>query len=99
MPERAIEPLNDSLIAGRDWIRRALTAEMNYRPDHDDWIERERMAVTVAANEYAQAKGLHTITVDEVERVESLAVGHYDYTNKLALYVSELIHGEREVRP
>lgn len=55
-----------------------------------DWIERERTTVAVAANEWATSHGGRTVTVEDVERVEVLAVGHVDYARKLALYVAEL---------
>lgn len=91
------EPRFSSLRDSRAFILEALRAEMSKRADHDDWVERERLAVTIAANEWAQANGLQSITVDDVRRVETLAVGHVDYATKLALYVSELIHDARTV--
>lgn len=90
---------HDSLMACHARVMRALLLEAGYRQLHDDWVERERFVVAVAANEYATAHGLATITVDDVERVEHLAIGHVDYATKLALYTSELVHGAREVRP
>jgi hypothetical protein len=83
---------HDSLIRCRDMVRDALLAEAKHRNKHDDWVDRERLAVAIAANNYAQANGLRYVTTPEVEEVESLAVGHVDYADKLAFYVSELVH-------
>lgn len=77
----------------QDHIHRALLQEMSHRGDRGDatWIEREREAVAIAANQWATAHGMATVTVDDVERVEPMAVGHMDYGSKLALYVTELV--------
>jgi hypothetical protein len=81
------------LLSCQAHILRALSAECCRRPDANglEWIDNERMAVTVAANAWATAHGYRTVTVDEVERVEGMAVGHYDYASKFALYVAELV--------
>lgn len=55
------------------------------------WIAAERRAVAVKANECAALYGGHTVTVADVERVEARAIGHIDYSLKLALYVTELV--------
>lgn len=58
------------------------------------WVESERMAVAVAANQWAEAHGIaRRVTVEHVESVESMAMGHVDYASKLALYVSDLVLG------
>lgn len=79
-------------------LLKALTAEMDRRPSPDQpswhdqsWIANERLALTVAANEWAQSHGRRCLTVQDVERIEGLAVGHVDYASKLALYVMEAI--------
>lgn len=67
---------------------------------YDDWVVAERRAITDAANLWAiRHAPLHTVTVDQVEKVEQFAVGHVDYATKLALYVMEMVYGFREVRP
>ena len=82
----------DSLIRCRDHIKAALVAEQEHRSEHLDWIERERAAVAIAACEWAEAHGLEVRpTVADVERIEPMAVGHVDYTPKLALYVAEFV--------
>ena len=86
------------VLDAQRWILRGLTAEMAKRRDNPDrWIDDERMAVVLAANEWAVAKGGCAVTFDEVERIETLAVGHVDYASKLALYVAEMVCGAREV--
>ena len=67
------------------------TMEERSRPGVD-WITNERLAVVVAANEWAQANGYERrVTVADVERIEGNAIGHTDYASKLALYVAEFI--------
>ena len=63
------------------------------------WTAGEHMAVAVAANTWAEANGLRNrVTVADVERVETMALGHIDYGRKLALYVAELLYQpEREL--
>lgn len=78
-----------------DYIYAALVRKMAER-DHTTltWIESERLAVAVAANEWAEAHGItRRITVEDVERVEHMAVGHVDYARKLSLYVGDLVLG------
>lgn len=76
------------------FIHKALVAEMAVRDLAEglEWVEAERVAVTVAANQWAQAHPpARTVSVADVERVETMAVGHVDYASKLPLYVAELI--------
>ena len=54
-----------------------------------DWVERERQVVADEVNRWAISHGWRTITVADVERVEPMAMGHIDYTRKLALYACE----------
>lgn len=83
-----------------DYIHAALQREVaNRATNPDGWVEAERMAVALAANEWAVTHGSTTaITVDEVEGLEPMAVGHFDYATKLALYVAEFVYGYRPVR-
>jgi hypothetical protein len=88
-------PLHDELENCRRRLRIALHSAMNDRPAFNGlgWIEHEREAITQAANMWALARGLPTVTVDQVEQVEQRAVGHCDYSSKFALYVCELVYG------
>lgn len=75
-----------------DYIYAALVNEMADR-SAPEWEENERVAVAIAANQWTQAHPpAMTVTVEDVERVESMAVGHVDYARKLSLYVAELVH-------
>lgn len=88
---------HDKFMACRDYIHQALQSEMNHRPEHRDWVERERQAVADAAVEWAVANGMgQIVTAADVERVEGMAVGHFDYGPKLCLYVAEMVFGVRE---
>lgn len=75
----------------------ALRAAMDDRPSFNGlaWVEHERQAITEAANVWALAHGLPTITVVQVEQVERMALGHFDYASKFALYVADLTYGLR----
>lgn len=78
-----------------EYVHAALVAKMAER-DHTTlaWIEAERLAVAVAANEWAEAHGIaRRVTVEDIERVEPMATGHVDYASKLALYVGDLVLG------
>lgn len=77
-----------------------LRRQMRRRPEHDDWIERERLTLAIAAHQWGTAHGLaKAITVAEVERLEQPAVGHVDYAEKVCLYVAEFMYGARAIRP
>jgi hypothetical protein len=79
-------------LACHEHIYKALRAEMDHRAQHEDWVERERAAVATAAREWAAHAGYdRSVTVEDVERIETSAVGHCDYASKLALYVAELV--------
>lgn len=76
-----------------DSIHTALLDEMRHRTQQPDWINRERAAVADAANRWAQQHQLdRAVSVADVERVETGAIGHVDYARKLAWYVAELLH-------
>lgn len=82
-----------------DAIEAALVAEAAHREERtvDEWIAAERHAVAVEANKWAAAHGGATVTVADVEAVESRACGHIDYGRKLALYVAELVYDKARV--
>lgn len=89
--------IHAEFAACRTTLLAALSAEMDKRSKATgmDWVHEERYAITKAANDWARAHLLREVTVDDVERVEGLAVGHVDYARKLALYVAELVYGHR----
>ena len=88
-------PRHDELANCRRRCLVALREAMGERPTYSGlgWIEDERLAITNAANDWATAHGLPTVTVNDVERIEHMAMGHVDYATKLALYVAELVYG------
>jgi predicted regulator of amino acid metabolism with ACT domain len=78
-------------ISCRDHVLEALIATAADR-SAPNCEERERAAVCIAANQWAEAHGINRrVTVSAVERVEHQALGHSDYMSKLALYVAEAI--------
>jgi len=85
---------HDDFLRCRDHILAAFSKAAESRSHTDlDWIENERLAVTMAANSWAVAHGCPTVTVADIEKVEQLAVGHFDYASKFSLYVAELVTG------
>ena len=83
----------DAIRECRSYILSALIETMEERSKPGvDWVANERLAVAVAANEWAEAHGHERrITVADIERIEGNAIGHIDYASKLALYVAEFI--------
>jgi hypothetical protein len=91
-----VSPINarthDAILDCRSHVLAALIEAMGERHTSPDWIRNERLAVTIAANRWAQAHGYDRhVTVADVEHLEGNAVGHYDYARKLALYVAEFV--------
>lgn len=85
--------VTNAVIGCQKLIQSALENAARLRPERDDWIEQERLAVAIIANQWAAAHGVsRRVTVDEVEHVEHMALGHVDYAAKLALYVAELLY-------
>jgi hypothetical protein len=84
---------HQDMLTCRAHVLAALIKEAKKRNQCDgmEWVDNERLAVAVAANQWAGAHGYRTVTIHDVERVEGQAVGHCDYASKLALYVAELV--------
>ena len=55
------------------------------------WVEQERGVMCDAVNRHRARLGKKPVTMDDVEAVEQLAVGHVDYGTKFALYCTELV--------
>lgn len=83
----------ESIRGCRSHVFAALSDAMRHRHlRKDTWVDDERLAVVIAANEWAQAHGFdRRVTVADVERIEVGALGHVDYASKLALYVAEFL--------
>jgi hypothetical protein len=57
------------------------------------WVEKEQVAMAIAANQWAEAHGLERrVTRDDVIRIEQPALGHIDYQSKLCLYLVEWLY-------
>jgi len=55
------------------------------------WVIYERETMLNAVNRARAAYGKQPLPPAAVERVEGLATGHVDYTDKFALYCTELV--------
>lgn len=60
---------------------------------HSCWHIYEMERLLLRVNTLRAQCGFGTITLDDLRRVERMAVGHSDYTHKLALYATELAEG------
>lgn len=78
-------------------IYNRLCAEQERRDQHSTpedpgaWILKEREAMLTEVNEHRNNLGKEPLSLEDVERVENRAVGHFDYTQKYALYCTELV--------
>lgn len=101
-----------SLKAATDCLRATLTAaqtERDARPDLVDgpdgpeceWAAYERTRMHDTVNAIRSERGLSPVPVEDIVRVERLAVGHSDYSMKFAFYCAELaeLRGVSPVRP
>ncbi len=59
----------------------------------DGWIYAERRAMLDAVNAELSKARLPPVSIEAIERVERMAVGHSDYGSKFALYCAELACG------
>jgi len=58
-----------------------------------EWVIYERAIMLQAVNAMRLQRGRSQIMVEEVRRVEAMAVGHVDYSRKFALYCAHLVSG------
>lgn len=74
-------------------LHQLLCDEAEKRDDRgfDAWVLAEREAMCDAVNKYRARLGKNPITIEDVARVEQMAVGHTDYGTKYALYCTELV--------
>lgn len=90
-----------SLKAATDCLRAVLSAaqeQREQRPDLVDgpdgpeceWAAFERGRMHEAVNVIRAERALPAVPVEDVARVERLAVGHSDYSLKFAFYCAEL---------
>lgn len=87
-----------------DQLLRVLSAAQCDRPDHDRWVEvddysvpawvlNERRVMLDEVNRLRAIRNLPAVSGGDVERVESMAVGHSDYSRKFAYECAELVVG------
>lgn len=57
------------------------------------WTLRERKAMLTVVNEERKKGGMTPVTLEDVQRVENLTIGHSDYSSKFALYCAKLALG------
>lgn len=98
-------------MAVRDRLKKILTGAQKSRDQRPnlvgtrdggsepEWARWERSVMTGAVNAERGKPGLPPISSIAVEEVERQAAGHIDYTDKFALYCSELAVGLKSVRP
>jgi hypothetical protein len=77
----------------RDQILAGLSAKQKERRKAVDieWVENERNFMFEQVNHYRQLAGKPPLTMDKIVRVETMAMGHCDYSSKFALYCAELV--------
>ena len=86
----AFERLHETLVNAQ-----AFRGLLNERPLEDGkpaWVAVERGAMHAAVNRLRDRVGLPGVDPELVERAESMAAGHVDYTKKYALYCADLVH-------
>ena len=63
----------------------------NCTEDIPAWCEYEREVMMNAVNKFRSKLGKPLIGWREISRLESMAMGHSDYSSKFALYCAELV--------
>lgn len=81
--------MTDPLIG---YLTHVLRVAAQQRSQRSDWIEFERNAMWKAVNDQREKLGRSPIPIQDVERVEGMAVGHTDYALKFALYCADLVY-------
>lgn len=86
-------------IALIDWFRRELAKAQQERPARPgvtdsgelEWVVFEREKLLELVNARRAKLGMPAVDMAAVMRVETSAVGHVDYTQKLALGAADLV--------
>lgn len=91
---------HQTLLAVRDDLLDRLRTAQRRRASTDElvdgepaWVGYERQEMRNGVNRWRSRHGLPLVAMAGVEQVERQAVGHVDYTQKLALYCAELACG------
>lgn len=77
----------------------SLVAAQSHRNDFPgiEWIDYERLTMLACVNMAREVEDRLSenkrpkLTLEDIEKVEQQARGHFDYTKKFALYCSELV--------
>lgn len=56
-----------------------------------DWVRFERTVLLDEVNRLRSAAGRELVTVEQILRKESLALGHHDYPTKFAIGAADLV--------
>lgn len=72
-------------------VGKGMRGQKDYNPDA--YAE----AMVPAVNAQRILRGLDTVNLETVMRIETLALGHSDYSEKFALYCAELAMGESNI--
>jgi len=72
----------------------ALVEQQKQRDSDPDWVNNERRAIWNAAINYANDRGLHIPSLEEVCRAERMACGHVDYPAKFAYGIGHFLNSE-----
>ncbi len=98
-PDRSAAATRRLIIAD---LKDVLTMASTQRSKRDElvdgepgWVLYERMQMLAAVNDWRAVLGLPPADVAAVERIESSACGHIDYTAKYAIGCAEIALGER----
>lgn len=86
--------LHDAMQACRAAVHEALGEALRApRGDasYDEWVDRLVAAAALAANTWAVSNDYPQIAVEDVARIDRLAMGHVDYHAKVAIRVAHLV--------
>ena len=82
------------LPALRDHFLAELTKEQARREELGlHWVLHERQTMCDIVNAERTRGGLRAVAIADIERVETMAEGHSDYSSKFALYCAEIALG------
>jgi hypothetical protein len=85
--------VHDEMLRCHKRLKDVLRKAQDQRPKHPyDWVENEHVALLVAVNEWAEDHDRPVLTLEDIERVEVQALGHYDYSSKFCLYIAEELY-------
>ncbi|MFA6235560.1 MAG: hypothetical protein WC824_15430 [Bacteroidota bacterium] len=83
--------MDKTLLDYKKLLLEALTEAQKQRRIREDWIQFERKVMWAETNRFRNLLGRGPVLETEIIRVESLALGHTDYSERWALYCAELV--------